>query len=138
MAALRYTPDEVAAWLAGSPRFLAALRAALDAPAEHQSPPPIIRMAVRKQADGKLSATLAEIAAGLEALGPLEDIPLLPRRVIRKKPAPPNERARRGRARPLPDTIILRRYGLAFIFWCQVLDVVDQRPAHQPAPVGGG
>lgn len=129
MAALRYTPDDVATWIAGSPRFLAALRAALDAPADFESPPAIIRMAVRKQADGKLSATLAEIAAGLEALGPLEDIPLLPRRVIRKKPAPPNERTRRGRARPLPDTIILRRYARAFDFWRLVLEAVDQQAA---------
>gem|GEM_PF-2552618 len=83
-------------------------------------------MAVRKHADEKLSATLAEIAAGLEALAPLDGIPLLPRRVIRKTSAPPKERTRRGRARPLPDMIILRRYGRAFDFWRQVLEATDR------------
>lgn len=120
MPSPRYTPIEVATWLRDAPRTVAALAAAFDN-FDRDNPSPLFRMATRLRRDGQLTAALGEIAAGLAALGTLDEMPMLPRRVIRNKPAEPSQRTRRGRARPLPETIILRRLHKAGAFWQEVL-----------------
>lgn len=116
-----YSPKEVAEWLDAA--TVAALEDALEPPAdldEWHPLAPLLLTPVKGSRQRGLAATLDDIAAGLEALGPLEGLPMLPRRVLRDAPTLP-ERKRRGRAKSLPTTIVVRRLARARRFWAQVV-----------------
>jgi hypothetical protein len=119
-----FRSEEVAGWL--TPSMLDALANAVGSPPDPLALSPLFHMATRRNARGSLTATLEGIAAGLSALGPIDDMPMLPRRVLKDSPAP-TQRTRRGRARQLPTHIILRRYERALGFWLDVLAATRQQ-----------